>query len=265
MSISINNMKILNQILSSMPSISLEEMNSVKLMNRIDTKYLTHFNTFIEVLNNISKYYFVQENCYSRIAQYQTVYFDTIDHHFYMQHHNGKGFRNKIRVRRYCDTNQLFCEIKMKSNKGRTKKKRVEIPNDQFYDFKNNNMVQQLIQKEIKVDFYSLIPSLENQFKRITLVNLEKTERLTIDFDIHFINHETNIKRYIKDLVIIELKQDGRSSSPFKQFMLDFPIYEKSFSKYCIGTVVTNPIIKSNNFKSRIRFIENKIHTPFNS
>lgn len=258
-------MEILKQILSSMTSISLEEMNSVKLMNRIDTKYLAHFTTFTEVLNRISKYYYVQENCCSRVAQYQTIYYDTFDHQFYLQHHNGKATRNKIRVRKYCDTNQLFCEIKMKSNKGRTKKKRVEIPNDQFYDFKNNNIVQQLIQKEIHVDSSLLFPSLENQFKRITLVNFEKTERLTIDFDIHFINHETNIERNIHDLVIIELKQEGRSSSPFKQIMLDFPIYQKSFSKYCIGTVVTNPIIKSNNFKSRIRFIENKIHTPFNS
>lgn len=258
-------MEQLKQILSSMTSISLEEMSGVKLMNRIDTKYLTHFNTFTELLNRISKYYYVQENGCSRVAQYQTVYYDTLDHQFYLQHHNGKATRNKIRVRKYCDTNQLFCEIKMKSNKGRTKKKRVEIPDDQFLNFHNNRTVQQLIQKEIQIDFSLLFPSLENQFNRITLVNFEKTERLTIDFDIHFINHETNIERNIHDLVIIELKQEGRSSSPFKQIMLDFPIYQKSFSKYCIGTVVTNPIIKSNNFKSRIRFIENKIHTPFNS
>jgi beta-xylosidase len=152
----------------------------------------------------------------------------------------------------------------MKNNKGRTKKKRVEISSSQFLDIKENQTVRNLILKEIEMDAQILFPTLENNFKRITLVNFEKTERLTIDFDLNFINHETNKERKIENLVIIELKQEGRCSSTFKKIMLDYPIYEKSFSKYCIGTVVTNPIIKSNNFKSRIRFIEKKVNTSFN-
>lgn len=43
----------------------------------------------------------------------------------------------------------------------------------------------------------------------MTLVNRDKTERLTIDTNIRFRNLHTGREQSLPDLVIIELKQDG--------------------------------------------------------
>lgn len=249
------------EILSQIAPISLKEMNSVQLMNRMDTKYLTNFETLHQLLNYLKEYYFIQFHNESTVAQYQTVYYDTQNLLFFTQHQNGKLTRNKVRIRRYCDSNQFFCEIKRKNNTGRTKKRRIEVASNDFLFAQQNKDIQKLILLETEMESALLIPTLENNFQRITLVNKEKTERLTIDFDIHFYNHITKIKRSFSDLVIIELKQEGRGESILKKALHLFPIYQKSFSKYCIGTVITNPNVKYNRFKSKVRYIEKTLHT----
>ena len=60
----------------------------------------------------------------------------------------------------------------------------------------------------------TLKEQLENRFDRITLVNKGKTERLTIDLNLRFHNIVTDDFRFMDDVVIIELKRDGRVPSP---------------------------------------------------
>ncbi|MBP1672941.1 MAG: polyphosphate polymerase protein [Bacteroidetes bacterium] len=256
-------MKSFESIIQLMQPISLSEMNKVKLMNRIDTKYITDIETFSKLMELIQQKYYVQEHLGNRIAKYRTLYFDTPNLQFYMQHHNGKSARNKVRVRQYCDSGQFFCEIKKKSNKGRTVKKRIEVGSNDFIDLSYNPNIKTLIEKELLIDCTELFPNLENRFFRITFVNFEKTERLTVDFEVSFINHQNHLENKLQNLVIIELKQEGRSHSDFKQMIYDLPVFEKSFSKYCIGVVVTDPSIKANRFKSKIHFLKNKLQTNF--
>jgi hypothetical protein len=256
-------MNRIEHIIHQMDSISLAEMNKVKLMNRIDTKYLTDIDTFTKLLDLIRQKYYVQDHMGSRFAKYRTLYFDTPNFQFYIQHHNGRSTRNKVRIRQYCDSGQFFCEIKKKSNKDRTIKKRIEVGSNDFFDLTQNSAIQQLINKELQIDYTQLSPNLENRFHRITFVNFEKTERLTVDIDVSFLNHHTRKEARLQNLVIIELKQEGHSNSDFKQMIYDLPVYQKSFSKYCIGTVITNSGIKANRFKSNIRFLETKLHTNF--
>ena len=44
--------------------------------------------------------------------KYSTLYFDTNDKILYKHHHNKKGNRHKIRMRKYIDSNICFLEIK---------------------------------------------------------------------------------------------------------------------------------------------------------
>ena len=108
-------------------TITLAEMDKVKLMNRVDTKFLVTTEQLMEILDRISERYFVQFNEGRRIADYNTLYYDTPDCKMYIAHHNRKLNRQKLRSRIYVDSNLAFCEIKTKNNKGRTKKKRVSI------------------------------------------------------------------------------------------------------------------------------------------
>ena len=64
-----------------------------------------------------------------------------------------------------------------------------------------------------------------------------------------------------KKYVIIELKQDGRADSQMKRILLNHRVKPTRMSKYCIGTTITNPNVKSNRFKKKIRRIEKVINS----
>ena len=86
-------------------------------------------------------------------------------------------------------------------------------------------------------------------------------ERLTIDTNLRFVNHTTGLKSSLKNAVIIELKQDGRADSQMKRILLNHRVKPTRMSKYCIGTTITNPNVKSNRFKKKIRRIEKVINS----
>jgi hypothetical protein len=56
------------------------------------------------------------------------------------------------------------------------------------------------------------------------------------------------------------LKQDGNIPSYFKQVLLDMRIHPYRISKYCLGTMLTNPDVKMNRFKKKLRYID-KLHS----
>ena len=93
----------------------------------------------------------------------------------------------------------------------------------------------------------------QNEFDRITLVNMAKTERLTIDFNINFYNYETGNNADSDQLVIIELKRDGNIFSPICTILRDLHIHPTGFSKCCIGMVWTDKNLRNNNFKQKVR------------
>ena len=242
-------------VLAHFAPITLEEMSAVKLMNRIDSKYLVCINRLPEILSHLTEDYFVQENVGKRISHYNTLYYDTPDAKMYVAHHDRKLTRQKLRARIYCDTGTAFCEIKNKNNKKRTKKKRIPIEVSQFSDMLAYDEARAFVTEKLHYDVGSLIPQVENEFDRITLVNKGRTERLTIDSDIRFVNRHTGLSATVPDLVIIELKQDGNVPSFFKKVLLDLRIKPKRISKYCLGTVLTNPDVKANRFKRKLRYI----------
>ena len=179
-------MDALEHILQSMEPISLEEMSAVKLMNRVDSKFPMNRETLLRMASRWGEHFYVQEHEGQRIARYRTLYFDTPDAITYTMHHNRRLRRQKIRQRIYVDSNIAFLEIKNKKNTGRTKKKRIPIPVEQWGEIYNSQESADFIREKVWVTDQTLTPRLENAFQRITLVNKAKTERVTIDFGIRF-------------------------------------------------------------------------------
>ena len=239
----------LSELLSQFEPISLQSMGKVKLMNRIDTKFVTNIQRLLQLLPMLKDNYFVQAIDGSSLNGYHTVYYDTRDFSMYTCHHNGKKTRQKVRMREYQDTSDFFLEVKRKNNKGRTKKKRIGIPG--FEDFDRVEAAQ-FLEKESWFRLDDLIPHLENRFSRITLVNKARTERLTIDTSLCFHNCVTGIERDLTGIVIIELKQDGNYPSFVRPLLRELRIFPTGFSKYCIGCALTNPSLKKNRFNERL-------------
>src|ERR1035437_6971374 len=110
----------LSPILCSFDPITLAEMDSVKLLDRMDTKFIFNFNQFPEILKNLGQYYKILDVNGVKQNRYETLYFDTPDYKLYMDHHNGRTNRYKVRYRKYVDSDLVFFEVKYKNCKGRT-------------------------------------------------------------------------------------------------------------------------------------------------
>lgn len=241
--------EVINSILQSFPSISLAEMEGVRLMNRTDTKYTTTTEQLVLLLQYLRKDYFVQEINGKRISPYQTVYLDTPGLAMYLAHQNGRRTREKIRMRSYTDSCLTFLEIKDKNNKGRTRKVRMPLSSMNSYLVTEAEL---FLYEHASYRLQDLQLQVENQFDRITLVNREKTERLTIDTGLCFRNLSTGTEQSLPGLVIIELKQDGNVPSRAKGYLSGLHIHPVSISKYCLGVLLTNPSVKRNRFKKKL-------------
>ena len=256
----------MTQILNEYEPITLDEMKDIRLMNRIDTKFVTTVPVLKRLLNIARDDYFVQETGGLRISPYYTMYFDTDDCAMYNRHEVGHLSRQKIRIRSYVDAGLNFLEVKTKNNHGRTKKKRIAMeqfdPTNPQYDIRFERQNEEyaayddFIRTWLMYEPTSLICQLENRFDRITLVNKGKTERLTIDTNLRFHNITTDGRRSMDDIVIIELKRDGNLPSPILGRLLDLRIHPHGFSKYCIGSALTNESLRRNRIKPRLRSIE---------
>ena len=217
--------------LAALDPITLEEMSGIRLMNRIDTKFLVNVRNLPTLLEMAKQDYYVQQIGDLRKAFYRTLYYDTPEATMYVVHQDGKLNRQKIRVREYVESNLMFLEVKKKNNKGRTSKKRITITDENVL---HNEEAISFLDEKSKFKMNEIDFRLRNSFFRITLVNKEKSERLTIDFNINFENCVTGIKNTISKLCIVEVKQDGNAHSHFQDYLASLRIKQRSISKYCL-------------------------------
>ncbi len=236
-------------------TITLAEMSEVRLMNRTDSKFLAHISRIAGVLQRAVPFYYIQRIEGVAASHYGTRYFDTEDLFFYREHHNRRLCRQKVRVRTYLDSLLSFLEVKNKNNKGKTRKLRIRVDENLPETFRTEDSIN-FLEEMVPFSARELLPSLDNDFYRITLVNKEKTERITMDFDLRFKNLRTGGTFHLPEVVVVEIKQDGNLPSKMQQLLLESRIHRRSFSKYCMGIVLTDPHVKQNRFKRKERFLE---------
>lgn len=246
----------INDVIQSFEGISLAEMDRVRLMNRVDTKFAFSLQELLAILPQLSPHYKLLEIDGNRLPFYESLYLDDAKFSFYNDHHNGKSNRFKVRFRKYVDSQLTFLEVKHKV-KGRTDKKRISV--EQMPDELSAhqiNFVHSIINTTAP-----LRPVMWNLFHRITLVNKHENERLTFDFSIQF-KWENN-QQLFDNLVIAELKQEHLNrNSPFYALMKQRMCRPYRLSKYCIGSIELygKGDLKFNRFKKKLLKLK-KINT----
>ena len=244
-------------LLDKFNGVSLDEIDEVKLMNRIDRKYWFHISLLENLLEKALDDYDILEINSRRLMEYKSSYFDTADDQMYLKHHNKKRNRYKVRRRTYLTTKDDFFEIKFKNNKSRTFKSRVETT---FESGEIQTSERSFLEDKSPFGRIDLRNSLNNHFSRITLIHKKKTDRCTIDIYPRFWNAKGEVG--FRDLVILELKR-GRSlkASSMISILKRLKIRQKGLSKYCTGRAWLDKSLKQNAFKPRLRYIENYILT----
>ncbi len=240
-------------IIQGFQPVTLQALDALSLMNRTDTKCIFHVRLLPEILEKISSNYHVLEINGERVMPYRSTYFDTTDYRLYHAHHNGARPRYKIRLREYAISDRSFFEIKRKTNKERTKKKRMEVP---FHTQEINQECQKFLKLHSPLGDVTLVKNLENKFSRITLAGFATNERVTLDVDISY--HFNGTALMMDGLVVAEIKRGAASSfSPMMQVLREMKIPMNGFSKYCIGIVSLVNGVKYNNFKPKLITIKN--------
>lgn len=235
--------------------VTLEQMENVKLLDRMDVKYVIPENKLDTILQNLKKDYRVLQIEGQRYSDYRTLYFDTADFKLYRMHHSGMLNRYKVRHRTYVDSNLAFLEVKFKNNKGRTvkdRRKMLTVP--LIWDTDSSHFIHS------KTPYHAdtLLPSVWVNYRRITLVGKLNCERVTIDLDLEFVTNEARKK--MDRLVIIEVKQPGRIRTPVLKELRINKCREGSISKYCLAVVQMYPMVKKNNFKEKISILNKLTH-----
>ncbi|MDP4226212.1 MAG: polyphosphate polymerase domain-containing protein [Bacteroidota bacterium] len=222
----------LENLLSLFMPVKLEELNSeVELMNRIDMKFLFPISKLAGFLKQVQPLYYSLLIDNRRIFNYQSIYYDTSDLFMYQCHQKGMLNRFKIRRRKYLDSQIDYLEIKLKNDEGRTIKKRIRYPGDQQnIDLSAHHFIAS--NSPFKAD--QLTPTLEVNFKRITLVHKSVSERVTLDFNLSFKNKDGELE--VPNLVIAEIKR-GTSpvNSDFAGILQKKHIKSSEMSKYAMG------------------------------
>ena len=239
---------IFQNLLNGLQTLSLDELDKVKLLDRQDTKFVFNQDQLPVILGKIRPFYKILEISNDLVFNYDTTYFDTDDFLFYNQHHNENRKRFKVRLRKYSSNSNLYFEIKIKNNKNRTIKKRLLV------DEMNKGLGEKeedLVSKIIGLPPNQLTSKLNIQFTRMTLADNSFSERLTIDTSLS-VKNGTGSKIF-DQLVISEIKQRKYNpKSNFIQILRGLTIPEMRFSKYCMGMLHVNKEIKYNRFKPKL-------------
>lgn len=246
----------LNKLLDLFEPISLKQMDKVSFLKRTDTKYVFHVNRLEALLKEISMQYRLLIINNSGYQKYKTVYFDTPNFAMFQQHHNGLRNRFKVRTRQYINSNLFFLEVKVKDNKGVTSKKRLQLDS---LDLKISDIESKFLDGKSPFLPSDLCESLKNEFSRITLVNENTPERITIDWNLSFVNKNDGKKLAIPNACVLEIKRDNNAKNRLLDKVLkDFKIYPSKFSKYCMGVSLMEPSLKKNRFKPLMHQLRKK-------
>ena len=246
-------MKEINKIISDFEGITLQEMDSVSLLNRVDTKYAFPNHLLPQILEKSLPYYKILTIGEDRIFSYRSLYYDTPDNKLYLDHHNGKANRYKIRFRAYQESNLFFLEIKYRTKNQRTIKTRMRTPG---LETELNTEYLKFISENSSVDSKQLEPKIYVSFRRMTLVNEEFKERITVDHDLCLENG--HVHKDLPKLAVAEIKRSNSTGhvSYFARILKDMRIRPLRLSKYCIGRVLTDGSAKYNHFKEKLLFID---------
>lgn len=227
--------------------ITLDEMESVKLMDRMDVKYLVPLHLMPSILEEAKTTYKMLEINNERLCTYETLYYDTEGLDLYHSHQSGRLNRYKIRFRNYVGSNLSFFEIKHKNNKGRTLKTRIEQPNE--FETILNQEKADFLEKTTPLDSKKMQGNLMVNYQRMTLVNNTSKERVTLDLNLTFIKNQNTIK--YNQVVVAEVKQEHLKNSEIIAIFKKYELRPGSISKYCLGIMSTENDVKHNRFKSK--------------
>ena len=249
----------LDATLAQLRGVTLNGLNhNAAMLTRLNRKYIIGRSALERLLLTVRDDFRVLEIEGRRSFLYDTTYFDDKDLSSYFQHHQGRRRRFKVRTRLY-DTGDCFLEVKLKSLRGTTVKKRCPHPADRHgvLDAAALRFVAQSHEELYGTTLPDrvLTPSLRLFYHRACLAAETGGERFTIDRDLSFQSGQSGRgnRPVSRDLYIVETKtRTGRG-------LIDDALRRthqrptRRCSKYCVGLNLTDQVQRNNRFLPALR------------
>jgi len=230
-------------------TVSLQELDRVRLLDRAETKVLLPLGDVTELLQRVADQYFTLEIDGGYVQRYRTEYFDSHDFSTYHDHHNRLGRRFKARYRTYVDSGMTFFELK-RNVRGRIikERQRSSAPFGEIWDS------DVAFARRHGIDLSGFRPSVTVEYDRLLLARLDPQERVTIDVATSFRRGDRQV--VAAGLAICEFKQPRVDrSSPAMSACRELGHRPRSMSKYCTGVATCHVDVKRNRFLPTFRHL----------
>ena len=244
-----------NVMLEEFETVELDDLDDSLFKNRYETKYLFSPDLLKPVLDKLIATYRILAIGGNGIQEYESLYLDTREFRFYLDHQNGKLNRYKVRYRRYPGSQLIFFEIKFKNNKNQTRKWRKKSSQENYCHEGLTDKENLFVTNYFRDNPGRLIPRFMVNYSRLTLIHKNSREKVTLDLNLSY--SKDGEESHCKNLVIAEVKQGCPSQgSEFFDVMREFGVASTRFSKYCFGVYRFYPGLKYNRFKQRYLYID---------
>jgi len=182
---------------------------------RYDSKLIVNEKTALNFLAGLQNDWKIVTVDNKSEVQYETFYFDTPNFQFFKDHKQGRRKRFKIRIRTY-ETGDRYLELKLKTNIDETQKIRWPYPTDASLKDLNSDLLQIITQRlepyGYKLNFNNLEYKLSTKYKRISLVNFQNYEKITLDSNLT-VQKNNQIERIGSGYMILEVKSQKLSNT----------------------------------------------------
>ena len=263
------------QSLRTKSAVGLEDISSVALMDRFDSKFLVPNDWLEDVVSGLEEYQVltIQD---AVTTQYNNLYLDTDEGRCLDDHVRGKNIRFKVRIRHYDNTNVAFLEVKLRDVYGKTTKHRVVREAGQPWNAPLTDSEISFVGEHVN-ETVVLRPSLQSSFERFTLVHLGSAERITFDRNLAFCHPkmsqlpDEDWTRPTDHLAIVELKQlrpnhQGALLQSFRsQANRRGPLgREIRLSKFVLGSALLFPERHTRGYRAALRDVSRAEHYAAN-
>jgi hypothetical protein len=242
------------ECLTRFPLASAELLARRELRRRTDTKYVLSPGAALRWLGGLVDDYAVLAAGKTRLATYQTLYFDTPDLEFFHSHRRGRRVRQKVRLRHYPDRKVSMLEIKMR----RSELESCKISREHPYGESGLSAEERAFLSSHIDCGEGLCRQVWTNFSRIMLLGVHTNERVTIDLDLVVASDE--LRETLPGVAIVEVKQ-----RPFNRDTVAMATLRaahgssESMSKYCAAMAILRPNLRINRLLPDLRALQRGI------
>jgi hypothetical protein len=208
---------------------------------RFDHKFLLSRDNFLEFSNKSSNGFSLLTIDGQNQFTYQTEYFDTDDLELYFDHARRRKRRYKVRIRNYKETKRTRLEVKAHLGNSQTQKfvmEDVTSLGDQACNFIGQVFGAVHPGQRLHHFAESFSTVAKTQFERMTFVNEQNHEKVTIDVNLSL---TANGQRFDlpENMFLVEVKTRSPNSN-FLREMRKSRFEQTQFSKYCAAIELAN-------------------------